>query len=241
MLTAALGTFLNDSRNSLPESLFREGANEEALEKFNKILAIDPKNQGINLAVLPCKGFTLYSLCRYEEAVEIFDEVLKIDSNLTPISYSKADALRHLGKYQEAIELYDKMLKIEPKNIDALMNTGFCLNELGKHQEVIKICDKILEIEPCNIKAIDNKAYLLNYLQKLGVDINIANSVVNIIKFKIPNTNFWFLGEQKKDEAWNAYILDPNTNRREILRENVSTASFEKFSATFSKADTSIF
>jgi hypothetical protein len=52
----------------------------------------------------------------------------------------------------------------------------------------------------------------------------------NRIEIRIRNTNFWIHGEKKAKSLWDAYLFDPTTNRREILRENVTTYEFALFS-----------
>lgn len=51
-----------------------------------------------------------------------------------------------------------------------------------------------------------------------------------IIKIKVKNTRFWVLGEQKETKLWNIYIIDPQSNYKEILRENITTKKFALFS-----------
>jgi hypothetical protein len=58
----------------------------------------------------------------------------------------------------------------------------------------------------------------------------IKNTTGNNIKIKIKNTDFWILGEQQTSKKWNIYIYDPETKRKEILRENETTKTFALFS-----------
>ena len=66
------------------------------------------------LYALDNKGLALYNLGKYEEAIEWYDKVLKIDPNDVNALNNKGLALNNLGKYQEAIEWYDKALEIDP-------------------------------------------------------------------------------------------------------------------------------
>lgn len=48
----------------------------------------------------------------------------------------------------------------------------------------------------------------------------------NTVKIKVPNTSFWILGEKGSDGLWNAYLINPQTSYKEILRQGVTTKSF---------------
>jgi hypothetical protein len=61
-----------------------------------------------------------------------------------------------------------------------------------------------------------------------GTEINKLNN--DTIKIKVPETNFWVIGEQNKDKTWNAYLFNPETNERNLIKENKTTASFSLFS-----------
>jgi hypothetical protein len=52
----------------------------------------------------------------------------------------------------------------------------------------------------------------------------------DIVKIKVPNTRFWVLGEKQKNNTWNAYLIDPETNYKEVLRKGSTLKSFILFS-----------
>ena len=57
----------------------------------------------------------------------------------------------------------------------------------------------------------------------------------DVIKIRIPKTMFWVIGEKNNKNLWDAYIVDPTTDRKEILRKDVTTRSFSMFSNTILK------
>jgi hypothetical protein len=61
-----------------------------------------------------------------------------------------------------------------------------------------------------------------------GIEINKIDN--NVIKIKIPNTDFWVLGEQLEDKTWNAFLFDPITSKKESIKKKTSTKSFALFS-----------
>jgi tetratricopeptide (TPR) repeat protein len=59
---------------------------------------------------------------KYDEAIQCFDRVIKIDENNGEAWYNKGLALNILGKYNEAIICYDQTIKIDENNGEAWYN-----------------------------------------------------------------------------------------------------------------------
>ena len=76
---------------------------EEAIEYFDKVLAIDPNN----INALNNKGLSLGNLKNFEEAIECYDKVLAIDSKHFDALANRALTIDRLGRFEEAIECYD--------------------------------------------------------------------------------------------------------------------------------------
>ena len=60
-------------------------------------------------------------------------------------------------------------------------------------------------------------------------ELNELNELSSI-RIKIKDTRFWIIGEQKPDNLWDIYILDPLNNFKELIKENKTTKSFGAFS-----------
>lgn len=60
-------------------------------------------------------GDNLNSLQKYEEAIKIFDEALKIDPHRLSVLYNKGNSYLHMKKFHEAIEWYDRAIAVQPK------------------------------------------------------------------------------------------------------------------------------
>lgn len=53
----------------------------------------------------------------------------------------------------------------------------------------------------------------------IGSEINITDN--KSIKIKIPNTEFWVVGERNPDGTWNAYLIDPQSNYKNYLKKTI--------------------
>lgn len=157
---------------------------EEALEKLNEVLNINPWN----IEALQYKGSTLNYLGKYKEVIDNSDRVLKmylLNGNSIKNLYvlnSKGYALRKLGNYSEAIKIFDEVLEINPKYVDTLNNKGCVLEALGEYEEAIKLYDKVLEIDPKYEYAINNKKNASDNLLKQRKSNNQNETSINYKK-----------------------------------------------------------
>ena len=107
-------------------SLYDNQRYDEAIQYYDKILAIDPSS----VNALNNKGLTLDHLQRYDEAIQYYDKALTIDPSSVTTLENKAVALDHLQRYDEAIQYYDKALTIDPSNKKALNGKSSILAEI---------------------------------------------------------------------------------------------------------------
>ena len=63
------------------------------------------------------KGSALYGLKLYEEALEAYEQALRIDLDNVYAYSGKANALHGLKLYEEALEAYEQALQLDP-NVD---------------------------------------------------------------------------------------------------------------------------
>src|SRR3990167_7636683 len=48
----------------------------------------------------------------------------------------------------------------------------------------------------------------------------------DIIQIRIPHTKFWVIAKKIKENSWNAYLANPQTRKKELIKENISTLAF---------------
>jgi len=101
-----------------------------------------------------------------EHALQLYDEILRVNPiHIHALNY-KGLALASLGNYEEAIQWYDKVLDINPTDLSALNNKGVALYNLGYYEEAIQWYDKVLDIDPNDSDAKYNKNIALLSLNK---------------------------------------------------------------------------
>jgi tetratricopeptide (TPR) repeat protein len=109
----------------------------------------------------------LYKTERYEEAIRIYDQTLKLDSGNARIWNNKGLCFSKLDRHAEAISCYDKALGIDSKYIIAWCNKGSSLIRLRKYEEALPCFCRALEIDPKNIIALNNKILCESELIKI--------------------------------------------------------------------------
>ncbi len=63
---------------------------------------------------------------------------------------------------------------------------------------------------------------------ELGTEINKIEE--QIVKIRIPHTKFFVTGEKTDKSKWNMYILNPETNTKDLIKKSITTKAFALFS-----------
>ena len=94
------------------------GKLEEAVEAYNKALAIKPDYA----SVYNNMGIALADQGKMEEALEVYNKLLTIKPGNAGTYNNMGVAFANQGKLQEAIKFYNKALTIKPDHADAIEN-----------------------------------------------------------------------------------------------------------------------
>jgi len=159
-------------------------------------------------------GSALVRLCKYDEAIQYYDQMLISSPNNVDGLNDKGVALSNLELFNEAIFHYDSALSINSKYVPSLNNKANTLVQLSNFKEALILYEKGLLIEP------KNDILFYNYeLAKIKYDESVLNQ--NILKSKsIPSNR-------------NAETDDVNNSRTLGFFDNIF-ASFENIFSFFS-------
>jgi len=143
---------------------FFNGKYTEALNYYSEVLTRPEYRK--NHMLWNNKGLVFLKLSKYENAIESFDNAIKLLPNSTTALYNKGIALAFLAKFQEAIYCYDKALEINPDASEVWNDKGGAFLGLGKYRDAIYSFDKALSLDPSNFVAWVNKG---NSLRNVGM------------------------------------------------------------------------
>ena len=94
-------------------------------------------------------------------ALQLYDEILKINRTNTSALNYKGLAFASMGNYNEAIKMYNEVLSVDPNDPLALNNKGVALYNLGNYEDAIQMYNKILDLNPNDNDAKYNKSIAL--------------------------------------------------------------------------------
>jgi len=119
----------------------------------------------------------LDDLKKYTDAIDCYDQVLKINPENADALNNKGVALAALGKYEEAVCYYNQFLKNCPKDVLVLVNKGRALSKMLKYTEALECFDEVLKINPDNSHALYNKGIVHADLEKANADQSIHQTL----------------------------------------------------------------
>jgi tetratricopeptide (TPR) repeat protein len=131
--------------NTKGVTTLKEKRYDDAIMYFNKSLALRPHTNHIPWKN---KGWCLYKLEKFKEAVECEDNALEINPRDAETWKIRGECFISLTRYDDAMKCIDKALEIDPKYSNSWSSKGFIHSLLGKNEEAIEAYDKALGIDP---------------------------------------------------------------------------------------------
>jgi tetratricopeptide (TPR) repeat protein len=147
-----------------------------ALDNLSEALEDNPEDYKANAEM----AYILYMQGRFEEAVEAYDNALKIQK--TPEAYiSKAEIQdKNLGDYLGASKSYRAATELEPSNYMTYANLAANLIEIGDYEGAVSACDDALEIYDRYQYALYLKGLAKYYLHEDQVARTILHEAIDL-------------------------------------------------------------
>src|SRR5450631_3840213 len=83
------------------------------------------------------EGMRLYKLKQYKEAMEAFEEAIRLDGNLALPYGGKGAILLVWKRYEEALQAFEQALQRDPGYVRGYTNKGYALALLKRYKEAI--------------------------------------------------------------------------------------------------------
>ena len=131
------------------------------------------------------KGVNLMADEKLEEAIEIFEQALRIDPDNVETLMKIGYARFHLDEYPEALKVYDKILEIDVTNPEAWNLKGLVHYEQKNYAKALDAVQKAIETDPTYGMAWYNQACFLSLLNqvpealealKRSIEIDVKNA-----------------------------------------------------------------
>ncbi len=118
----------------------------EIEKKIWKIWSTHPDNQ--NLTNMLLNGSNLVNDNRFNEAINIFTQVIELDPDWAEAWNKRATVFYLLGEFQKSQNDIDKVLELEKRHFGALAGQGLVNIQLKNYEKAIKSYKKALKIYP---------------------------------------------------------------------------------------------
>lgn len=150
----------------LAEIYEKEEKYELALEEYEKVYDLNPKNENIYLKIGKLYG----NVGRENEAIEIFSNLLKKKPDYYEASMILADILNSKQEYKEAVQVYMSALKYKPIDYDLYYNLAMTYTMLNDFSKAKECYEKAAQIN----SALYHAKYSLGQLNLLYGDLEEA-------------------------------------------------------------------
>ena len=94
----------------------------------------------------------------YAQAIEDYDQALRLDPNVALTYYNRGITYSDLGDIARAIEDYDQALRLDPGYLDAYNNRGNAYRKIGEAARAIEDFDQALRLDPSDAEVYWNRA-----------------------------------------------------------------------------------
>ena len=154
----------NESRLLSALAWHQQGQFDEAEALYREILLSQPRHFDALQLLASVAAQKKNSL----EAVELFDQALKINPDHPFILNNRGNALKELMRYEEALASYDRAIALYPDYADAYNNRGNVLQALKRLEEAIESYDRALALQPGHAVAHHSRADVLLEMKRFG-------------------------------------------------------------------------
>ena len=93
-------------------------------------------------------GVAYSGLNRYDDAIEAYRQVLRINSNSDATWVILGSTYHALNRYDDAIEASRRALRINPENADLWYNLGIIYNKSGNRSAALDVLGKLRRLDP---------------------------------------------------------------------------------------------
>src|SRR5262249_23521392 len=107
------------------------------------------------------RGAVRNQMDRYEEAIEDFNEALRLDSRLIPARVSRGLAWTRLKKYDRALTDFNESLRIDPSSAPAYYSRGSLHQDRGRWRAARSDYERAVALRPDDASFRNQLAWLL--------------------------------------------------------------------------------
>ncbi|MHA2365122.1 MAG: tetratricopeptide repeat protein [Candidatus Hodarchaeales archaeon] len=146
----------------------------------------------MNESELYKRAKTLVDSKNYKEAIQSFDELIKLNPKHTNAWWYKGYSYANLGRRQDAIKAYEQAIALKPNDPWLWYNKGSSYDRLGQYEQAVLDYDKALSIAPSESKIWYKKGRALTELDKITEALESFNEIIKLDSNH--EKAFWYKG-----------------------------------------------
>jgi len=164
------------------KKLFREKSKKNEEKKLEKIVKEETSivDSDYNRKKLFKRGINLMADEKLEEAIEIFEQALRIDPNNVETLMKLGYARFHIDDHSEALKIYDRILDIDVTNPEAWNLKGLVHYEQKNYSKALDASQKAIESDPTYGMAWYNQACFLSLLNQVPESLEALKRSIEI-------------------------------------------------------------
>lgn len=161
----------------------------------------------VDIPLLVSKAFVASAAGRYQDAVDVFDQVLRVEPDNLNLQVGKSGALRRLGRTDDARAILDEVLDRNPVHSAALLTKAQLLSETGDLSGALAALDALLAVHVGDSDALLERG---DVLMRMGRTADAQASYEAALKLNPDD-----LDASEKLKA----IVEGEASQRAVLRE----------------------
>lgn len=136
--------------------LLKEGLHDQARERFNTILSIDPDNS----YALVGMGDLERKLRRFREAITHYSRCLEETPDNNYALFGLAECYRGMRQYHRATAVWERYLEHDDRNVTILTRVADAYRKAKERERSRELYERVLELEPDNPYALIGLGHL---------------------------------------------------------------------------------
>ena len=164
------------------KKLFREKSKKNEEKKLEKSVKEETSivDSDYNRKKLFKRGINLMADEKLEEAIEVFEQALRIDPSNIETLMKLGYARFHIDDYSEALKIYDRILDIDVTNPEAWNLKGLVHYEQKNYSKALDAVQKAIESDPTYGMAWYNQACFLSLLNQVPESLEALKRSIEI-------------------------------------------------------------
>lgn len=124
------------------------------------------------------KGVALHNLKRYEEALDAYNQAIRLDPNYALAYTGKGSALNNLKSYEEALEVCNQAIRLNPNYALTHYTKGTVLANLKRREEALDAYNQSILLNPNYALAYHHKGIALDNLKRYKEALDVYNQAI---------------------------------------------------------------